>query len=283
MTRLNADASDASGDRPPIVSNGDLCYRTCTLRPGNPNCTGKGQAVPLVVSGENRVAMLVIFTATLLIVLASVLVVGCTSSDPSASAQEGPTLQLVGTKPDSIRMRLTLRYVTQSEENRCKSFTTETMSMKPLQRVDLVFTQDPGNIFVPGGDEIQSRVVPFSRRSETDNMNSFRWNVDLSWNGKPKGCEFAPQSVGITLFDSDGNDLGGTSLRSKSWPAERGAPPAHEYLDPPITIRCSKRDEPMTSSPKVITMCLPVQGRGGIFEATENNKDTIQVSLDINK
>lgn len=220
-----------------------------------------------------------VHAAVLLVALAVILFAGCTSAERSGPAVEAPTLQFYGTKSDSVRLMLSIRYVAQSGDMGCESFTSESMSMKPIRSTGFVFSQEPDNVFIPGGDMLDVRVVPFTTSNKMGDVISYMWNTSLSWRGRSARCKFAPEKVSVALYNQAGEDIGGTSFRDDSWPLERGPEPLYEPLSAPVRVACS-RDHNLNRSIRT-RLCFAKQGRGTVFKIESEPGDTTRIELNV--
>jgi len=252
--------------------------RAC--RSWNSNQIGKDHIGSQTESGENGAAFSLVCAAVLITTLVSVLFGGCTSADPSTPVHQGPILQLVGTKPDSIRMGLAIRYIAQSDEDRCQSFTTESMSMKPKERISMVFPESPKGIFIPKNASV--RIVPIQIERMKASVNRYKWGVSLGWFDEPAGCDFIPQHVSVDLYDATGSLVGGTLIKARSWPSAREPAPTFTPLKASIILRCRKPDR--TQRGKNGGDSCQVTGNDGLgFEIKAQKGDTTRIGLSVVK
>jgi hypothetical protein len=221
---------------------------------------------------ESALFILALLSATLQLT-------GCTTADTSSPPKHAPVLQFYGTKSDSVRLMLSIRYVAQSSDMGCESFTTESMSMKPIRSTGFVFSQDPDNVFIPGGDMLDVRVVPFTISNKMGDVISYTWNTSLSWRGRSARCEFAPEKINMRLYNQAGENVGGTSFRDESWPLERGPEPIYEPLSAPVRVDCS-RDHNVNRSIRT-RLCFAEQGRGTVFKIESEPGDTTRIELNV--
>lgn len=226
-----------------------------------------------------RPAVAFVHAAVLLVALALIPFAGCTSADRSSPASEVPTLQFVGTKPDSIRMGLAVRYIAQSKEDRCQKFTTESMSMKPLKKLSFIFPGEPeSSMFIPNNASV--RVVPIDIEYIRTTTNRYNWIVSLGWFDEPRRCDFTPHRVSVDLYNAAGHLIGGTLIKANSWPSEREPAPTFTPLRDSILLRCSWHGRTRHRE-NLSSICQTEGEEANGFQIQAKRGDTTRVNLSI--